>query len=68
MLSNFESVNGLCVRLIDAFQEQVPRTATFDIGYFEGKQQSKFWLVTSKDLEKLYELYPKGGAWGSFLV
>ena len=56
-----ESVNGLRVRLMDEFQDQVPRTATFDVGYFEGKQQSKIWLVTSEDLEKLYDLYPKGG-------
>jgi hypothetical protein len=46
---------------MDEFQEHVPRTATFDVGYFEGKQQSKIWLVTSEDLDKLYELYPKGG-------
>ena len=59
--SKFESVNGLRVRLMDEFQDQVPRTATFDVGYFEGKQQSKIWLVTSEDLEKLYDLYPKGG-------
>ena len=45
---------------MDEFQDQVPRTVTFDVGYFEGKQQSKIWLVTSEDLEKLYELYPKG--------
>ena len=61
MSSKFESVNGLRVRLMDEFQDQVPRTATFDVGYFEGKQQSKIWLVTSEDLEKLYDLYPKGG-------
>lgn len=59
--SKFESVNGLRVRLMDEFQDQVPKTATFDVGYFEGKQQSKIWLVTSKDLEKLYDVYPKGG-------
>ena len=43
---------------MDHFQEQVPATATFDVGYFEGKPQSKIWLVTSEDLGKLY---PNGG-------
>ena len=37
----FESVNGLRVRLMDEFQQHVPATATFDVGYFERKQQSK---------------------------
>ena len=46
---------------MDEFQEHVPTTATFDVGYFEGKQQSKIWLVTSDDLHKMYELHPKGG-------
>ena len=57
----FESVNGLRVRLMDEFQQHVPATATFDVGYFEGKQQSKIWLVTSDDLDRLYQLHPKGG-------
>ena len=57
----FKSVNGLRVRLMDEFQQHVPATATFDVGYFEGKQQSKIWLVTSDDLDRLYELHPKGG-------
>lgn len=57
----FESVNGLRVRLMDDFQEHVPNTATFDVGYFEGKQHTKIWLVTSDDLDKLYKLHPNGG-------
>ena len=61
MSSKFESVNGLRVWLMDEFREHVPMTAIFDVGYFEGKQWSKIWLVTSEDLDKLYELYPKGG-------
>ena len=39
--SKFESVNGLRVHLMGDFQEHVPTTATFDVGYFEGKQKSK---------------------------
>ena len=51
--SKSESVNGLCVRLMDEFEEHVPSTATFDVGYFEGKQQSKIWLVTPEDLKAI---------------
>ena len=59
--SKFESVNQLRVCLKDEFQDHMPATTTFDIGYFEGKQQSKIWLVTLDDLHKMYEVYPKGG-------
>ena len=51
-----ESVDGLRVLLMDQFQEHVPTTATFDVGYFEGKQQSNMWLATSDDLRKIYIL------------
>ena len=43
--SKLESVNGLRVHLMDQFQEHVPLQQHFDVGYFEGKQQSKVWLV-----------------------
>ena len=36
--SKFDSVSKLCVHLMDEFQEHVLSTATFDVGYFEGKQ------------------------------
>ena len=58
--SKLESVNGLRVHLMDQFQEHVPTTATFDVGYFESKQQTKVWLVTSDDLRKMHELHPNG--------
>ena len=42
---------------MDEFQEHVPRTATFDVGYFEaGKQHSKVWLVTSEDLGRVHNV------------
>ena len=49
--SKIESVNGLRVQLMDEFEEHVPSTATFGDGYFEGKHQSKIWLVTPEDLK-----------------
>ena len=67
MTSKFESVNGLRVQLMDEFEEHVPSTATFGVGYFEGKHQSKIWLVTPEDLKKLYELHPKGGGSSSLV-
>ena len=46
---------------IDEFDEQVPNTVDFTIGYFDGSQQAKTWLITSDDLETMYQKYPKSG-------
>ena len=59
--SKFKSVRELRMKLIDEFDEQVPNTVDFTIGYFDGSQQAKTWLITSDDLETMYQKYPKGG-------
>ena len=59
--SKFKSVRELRMRLIDDFSEHVPNTVDFTIGYFDGSQQAKTWLVSSDDLETMYQKYPKGG-------
>ena len=51
----FDTVMTLRLKLIDAFPDQVPNTVDFSVGYYEGSQQSKVWLVTADDLEKMYE-------------
>ena len=48
--AKFESVNALRVKLIEAFQEGVPKTINFNVGYYEGSQQAKVWLVVADDL------------------
>lgn len=58
----FESVNTLRVKLIEAFQEAVPNTLDFNVGYYEGSQQSKVWLVESDDINRMYQKYPNGGS------
>ena len=50
--TKFETVNALRIKLIEAFQEGVPNTLDFNVGYYEGSQQSKVWLVVSDDLKK----------------
>jgi len=35
----FTSVNALRVKLIEEFQEQVPDTLKFSVGYFDGRHQ-----------------------------
>ena len=42
----FESVTALRVKLIESFRESVLNTIDFNVGYFDGSQQAKIWLVT----------------------
>ena len=58
----FESITALRVKLIESFRESVPNTINFNLGYFEGSQQAKIWLVVPDDLKTMYQKYPQGGA------
>ena len=49
--AKFESVNALSVNFIEAFQECVLKVIDFSIGYHEGSQQAKVWLVVADDLK-----------------
>ena len=57
----FDSVTSLRVKLIETFKERVPSTLDFNVGYYEGSQQAKIWLVTTDDLKTFYRKFPKGG-------
>jgi len=48
------------VKLIDEFAETVPDTVNFNVGYFDGQQQAKLWLVTDEDLDSIYSKYRTG--------
>ena len=55
----FETVMVLRLKLIEAFSDHVPNTIDFSVGYYEGSQQSKVWLVIADDL-KMYESVKHG--------
>ena len=59
--ARFDSVTSLRVKLIEAFKDRVPSTLDFNVGYYEGSQQAKIWLVTSDDLKTLYQRFSGGG-------
>ncbi len=59
--SKFPSVSGLRSKLVEDFAEHIPNTEDFNVGYYEGSQHSKMWLVTVDDLKSMYTKYPKGG-------
>ena len=50
----FDSVTSLRVKLIETFKERDPSTLDFNVGYYEGSQQAKIWLVTTDDLKTFY--------------
>ena len=59
--SKFESVTDIRRKFVDEFGEHVPNTRDFAVGYFDGSQQAKTWLVTSDDLQTMYKKHSKGG-------
>ena len=59
--TKFSSITALRMKLIDAFKEHVPNTNDFSIGYFEGHQHSKVWLVENNDLESMYAKHGSSG-------
>ena len=47
-------MTAIRVKLIDEIGDQVPEKVDFNVGYYEGKQQAKIWLVSKEDLEMMY--------------
>ena len=46
--------------LAESLGEQVPKTLTFDVGYYEGQQHSKIWLCSDTDLDTMYQKNSSG--------
>ena len=58
--SKFDSVTAIRIKLIDELGDQVPEKFDFNVGYYEGKQQAKIWLVSTEDLKMMYSNHSKG--------
>lgn len=54
MSNRFESVAELKLKLIDDFQEYVPSTPQFQVGYMEGSSK-QHWIISREDLDTMYE-------------
>ena len=50
----FSSIVDMRVRLMEEFQEQLPATTTFGIGYFACRQSDKQWIFAEGDLTAMY--------------
>ena len=56
----FDSVTSLKLKLMDEFGELVPATTDFQIGYFRGKQSTKYWIMCQEDLDMMNDSLGKG--------
>ena len=52
-LGKFESIVGLKMKLMDEFGPLLPPTTDFQIGYFSGRQSTKYWLMCQEDLDNM---------------
>ena len=59
--ARFKSVTELRRHLADEFEDMIPASETFDVGFMEGSQQAQIWLENSEDLNRMYKSYPNGG-------
>ena len=53
----FETVSALCSALWHELENEVPEEGDFNAGYFEGKHQTKKWLVLTQDLDAMYSYF-----------
>ena len=44
-------------KLVDTFNEQVPKKEEFSIGYYEKPGNSKCWIESTEDLRAMYKTY-----------
>ncbi len=58
---NFTSIVDLKAKLIEEFEDEVPPTTHFSVGYFEGRQSTKKWRVTQVDLNATYSEMRQSG-------
>ena len=56
----FDLVTSLKLKLMDEFGELVPATTDFQIGYFRGKQSTKYWIMCQEDLDMMNDSLGKG--------
>ena len=51
----FDSVNTIQQKIKEEFSEHIARGPSFSVGYFEGRHQTKHWLISRQNVEKMHE-------------
>ena len=53
----FHSITEVKIRIMEEFEDHVPDSTRFAVGYYEG--QTKRWICNDEVLSRLYEVYAK---------
>ena len=56
----FHSVNDMKECILDDLKEEFPEDANIDVGYYDGRQSAKIWLVSTEDLNHMYSICKNG--------
>ena len=57
----FESLTSMKVKIMEEFKELIPEKLDFLVGYFIGKQSTKYWIMCEEDLNAMYKLLGQDG-------
>ena len=52
----FDSPMSLKARLVESFPNDLPDSLDFQVGYLEGRNGTKRWIVDARDLQRMYSL------------
>ena len=63
----FLTIERLKDHICKELKSEFPCHASIDIGYFEGRQSLKIWIVSQKDLDAMYTDV-KANSWDMFSV
>ena len=59
-IKKFDSVLNIKAQLAEELSDEIEQDVPFDVGYFEGRQSTKCWIVCNEDLSKMYFNHKSG--------
>ena len=54
-VKRFDNIKSIKDHILSELKDEFPDDATIDVGYYDGRQSSKVWLVSSEDLSYMYK-------------
>ena len=55
----FKTIHQLKQEIMKEFEDEISTECCLDVGYFEGKQSLKIWLMSDRDMKSMYERVKK---------
>lgn len=56
----FKTIDDLKECILEALHDEFPEEASIDVGYYDGRQSAKIWLVSTEDLRHMYSICKNG--------